>query len=177
MNGPVEQVVLTGFMGAGKSTVGALLARRLEWPFFDADSVLEAKHGLSIAEIFRQHGEGHFRSLEESTVETLLTHRPSVLALGGGALESVGTQGRMAALVGAHVVFLETPLAVAVARCGPRPADRPVLADREMLEQRYAARMPLYRRAHQTIDTTAVAPEDVVRLIVAAVCEVRKGTP
>ena len=82
------QIVLLGFMGAGKSTVGPLLAEILGWQFFDADQLLEHREGCTIAELFVRHGEVGFRQLEESTVAELLGLNRTVIALGGGAIES-----------------------------------------------------------------------------------------
>ena len=159
-------------MGAGKSTVGALVSARLLWSFHDADAVLESTHGLSVAEVFRQHGESHFRALEESTIRGLLSRPLAVIALGGGALESAATRTLLEhAAGGMHLVFLETPLAVALARCCAVDTERPLLENRDSLEQRYALRLPFYRRAHQTIDTSLVAPEEAARLIVDAVLD------
>ncbi|MGB7546541.1 MAG: shikimate kinase, partial [Terracidiphilus sp.] len=83
---PPRRIVLTGFMGSGKSTVGPLVARRLGWRFVDVDDVIEAEAGIPIAEIFARHGEAAFRDREHSTIARLAATDALVLALGGGAI-------------------------------------------------------------------------------------------
>ena len=159
-------------MGAGKSTVGALVAHALGWSFHDADAVLEDTHGLSIPELFTLHGEAHFRALEEATVAALLALDHCVIALGGGAIESPRTRSRLVEAPKTHLVFLHVPLALALDRCGGQAVDRPLLADRARLEQRYAARLPFYESAHQTIDTAAVTAGQAARQIIDQVLAV-----
>ncbi len=80
-----RSVVLVGLMGAGKTTVGRLLAVRLEQPFLDSDAEIERSTGLSVAELFARHGEAEFRRLECTVICQLLQGSPIVLATGGGA--------------------------------------------------------------------------------------------
>src|SRR6202789_2538376 len=88
------RIVLTGFMGSGKSTVGPLLAARLGWRFLDADEVIEAEAGATIAELFARHGETPFRDREHATIARLAAQDKNalVLALGGGAIERAETR-------------------------------------------------------------------------------------
>jgi shikimate kinase len=81
------RIVLTGFMGSGKSTVGPLVAERLGWRFIDADDVIEREAGTTISQIFAQQGESAFRDLEHKTIRQLALEENLVLALGGGAIE------------------------------------------------------------------------------------------
>ncbi|MGA9718913.1 MAG: shikimate kinase, partial [Acidobacteriaceae bacterium] len=87
-----RRIVLTGFMGAGKSTVGRMLAARLRWPFIDIDSLITAEHGRTVAQIFADHGEEHFRRLEAEATARVLDpahdYEQAVIALGGGAIET-----------------------------------------------------------------------------------------
>ena len=166
----VRRIVLTGFMGAGKSTTGALLAQKLGWRFLDTDAVIEARTGSTIAQLFAQRGETAFRKLE---TETTLDHAQSehlVLALGGGAIEAEATRQALARLEHACIVFLDAPLEVMVARCLAQPAaaERPVLADRERLAARLTARLPHYRQAHLTIPTSKLSPQAVADQILEA---------
>lgn len=86
-NRPVPHIVLVGMMGAGKTTVGAALARRREWEFFDSDAQVEARAGKPVAEIFAADGEHAFRVLEsQALVDALATDRPAVIAAAGGAV-------------------------------------------------------------------------------------------
>ncbi|HTV06730.1 MAG TPA: shikimate kinase [Acidobacteriaceae bacterium] len=167
----IRTIVLTGFMGAGKSTIGGMLARTLGWEFLDADTVIEARAGKTVAEIFAQHGEEVFRALEvEAIVEVVREHagrRNLVLALGGGAVETEAIRKLFAAHRHACLVFLDAPLEVLVARCLAQPAaaERPVLADRDRLLRRFNERLPYYRGAHLTISTAGLSPGEVVARI------------
>ena len=86
--GTVKQknIVITGFMGTGKTTVGQHVARLLFRPFHDTDELIQKQAGLSIPEIFRKHGEAHFRGLEKEVIISLSTARENVIATGGGSL-------------------------------------------------------------------------------------------
>ena len=79
-----RRIVLTGFMGSGKSTVGPLVAARLGWSFIDADDAIEAEAGATIAELFARHGEAAFRAREHTAISALAAKEHLVLALGGG---------------------------------------------------------------------------------------------
>lgn len=177
MNGPtlspaslpasLSRIVLTGFMGAGKTTVGALLALRLGWEFVDADRAIEARAGMTIAQIFESQGEQAFRALEAATVRELAEGRRRVLALGGGAIETESTRELLASLPECLVVFLDAPLETLLVRCDGHAEGpvRPVLADRARLLERWTARLPWYREALCTIDTGELAPSVVVERI------------
>jgi shikimate kinase len=104
-----RRIVLTGFMGSGKSTCGKMLAKRIGWRFLDADQVIEAETGMKIAEIFEQSGEAKFRELEEAMIARLLTEEDLVLALGGGAIESSTTREKILE-EGTLLVHLEVSL-------------------------------------------------------------------
>jgi shikimate kinase len=166
----VRRIVLTGFMGAGKSTTGALLAERLGWRFLDSDAVIEARTGTTIAKLFAERGETTFRALEAEAIRDHARTEHVVLALGGGAIEAENTRLALAELDEACIVFLDAPLEVMVARCLAQPdaAERPVLADRERLATRLAQRLPHYRRAHLTIATSDLSPENVADRILQA---------
>lgn len=166
----IRCIVLTGFMGAGKSTIGALLARRLGWRFTDTDALIEAQTGLTVARIFAERGEAAFRALETEAIRSCGREERLVLALGGGAVESAPTRDALARLEESLVVFLHAPLDVMVARCMAQPgaAERPVLADRAGLAARLAARLPHYRAAHLTVETGGLSPELVAEQILAS---------
>jgi shikimate kinase len=156
-------IVLVGAPGAGKSTVGALLAERLGTEFTDADGVIEQRAGKSIAEIFADDGEAAFRRLEEETTAALL-RRPGVLALGGGAVLSAGTRE---ALQGHRVVWLRVGVPSALHRVGLDTA-RPLLLGnvRGRLIKLLGERKPLYDEvATARVDTDETSPEDVVEHI------------
>lgn len=152
-----------GFMGAGKSTVGPLLADRLGWRFVDADHYLQAKSGSTIPEIFSTHGEGAFRRMEAEAIRELHCHREIVLALGGGALEAESTRNLLYGFADTCVVFLKASLEVMIGRCENQRnvALRPILQQRETLVDRFQSRLVHYEKANITIVTDGIDPEAV----------------
>src|SRR5215475_2156156 len=94
----VQRIILTGFMGAGKSTVGALLAEKLGWRFMDTDALIETRSGSTVAQIFAEKGEDEFRLLETCAIRDSAGVDQLVLALGGGAVESGATRAALAGL-------------------------------------------------------------------------------
>jgi shikimate kinase len=162
------RIVLTGFMGSGKSTVGPLLAARLGWTFLDVDQVIEAESGTTIADLFGRHGESAFRDREHETVLRLTDADSLILALGGGAIEHAVTRERLLNAPRTLLVHLEVELVTTLARCAGTEATRPVLADHANLTARYARRLPLYRSAHISIPVDALTPDQVVDAILNA---------
>jgi len=163
-----HRIVLTGFMGSGKSTVGPLIAARLGWKFLDVDNVIEAEAGASIAEIFARHGEADFRKRERETIARLIQSDALVLALGGGAIEDDATRTLLLTSPSTLLVHLEVELATTLKRCGGTEQTRPVLADQANLARRYERRLPLYRQAHLSIAVDLLTPEQVVDAILHA---------
>ena len=163
MSRPV--VVLVGPPGAGKSTVGPLVAERLGVGFRDTDTDIATAEGKEISTIFYDAGEPHFRALETAAVARALAEHEGVLALGGGAVLSAGTRDALAAHT---VVFLDVGLPTAVKRVG-LSRDRPVLAlnPRAMLRTLLAERRPLYEEvATHTVDTDEVEAGQVADTVV-----------
>jgi shikimate kinase len=163
-----RRIVLTGFMGSGKSTVGPILAARLGWKFVDVDDVIEADAGVSIAEIFARDGEAAFRDLEHATIVRLAATSELVLALGGGAIEREATRDLLLTAPGTLLVHLEVELVTTIARCGGTESTRPVLADQANLQRRYQRRLPLYRTAHVSIPVDTLSPSQVADAVVHA---------
>lgn len=162
---PPRRIVLTGFMGSGKSTVGPVLAACLHWRFVDADAVIEAQSNTTIAELFARHGESAFRDREEAAIAQQVQGDDLVLALGGGAIERAGTRELLLNQPGTLLIHLEVSLETTVARCSGTEQDRPILADKDNLARRYGHRLPLYRSAHISIATDALNPQEVVEAI------------
>lgn len=156
-------LVLSGYMGAGKTSVGRRVATRLERPFLDADRVIEERADMPIPEIFSRRGELWFRRTEETVVREVLAGEPGVLALGGGALESERTRSLLGRT--ADVVWLRASIDVAWARV--EGSDRPLAGDRDRFARRAAAREANYRAA-ASIEVDADGPADEVAARVAA---------
>jgi shikimate kinase len=157
-------------MGAGKSTVGRLLAERWGVAFRDTDSDIEAMAGKSIGEVFVEDGEAHARSLERTAVAAAMAEHPGVLSLGGGAVLSEETRRR---LEGARVLFLRVGLAEAVKRVG-LGVGRPLLLGnvRARVKALMEERDPLYREvATHTVDTDGRTPDEVADLVEEALGE------
>jgi shikimate kinase len=167
---PPRRIVLTGFMGSGKSTVGPLLAARLGWRFIDVDDAIEADAGATIAELFARHGEASFREREQAAIASLCAGDALVLALGGGAIEHAGTRALLLTDAGTLLVHLEVELATTLARCRGTEHTRPILADQANLANRYARRLPLYRTAHVSIPVDALTPDQAIDAILMAAC-------
>jgi shikimate kinase len=165
---PLRRIVLTGFMGSGKSTAGPLVAGRLGWAFVDVDDVIESEAGATIAELFVRHGESPFRDREHAAIARLAAGDALVLALGGGAIERAETRDLLFTTPGTLLVHLEVELATALARCAGTEHIRPILADQANLAHRYNLRLPLYRKAHVSIPVDALTPDEVVDAILEA---------
>jgi shikimate kinase len=182
-----RRIVLAGFMGAGKSTVGRILAARLRWPFLDIDSLITAEHGRTVAQIFADHGEEHFRRLEAEAIARVLDpaheYQQAGMALGGGAIETDAVRellfSQPSSVPATVTIFLSAPLPELLARChvgagaagsnSSEPSDappvRPLLTAPEPPEDRLARRLPHYRRAHLTVDTAGIPAVEVVERI------------
>ncbi len=159
----VRRIVLMGYMGAGKTSVGRLLARELQWTFLDLDAHIEVRSGASVPELFARYGEAHFRRLESSALANALAQTGTVLALGGGTPEALTNRLLLEQTPGTLLIYLEAPFPVLYDRCmlqtfaAPEHL-RPVLTHPAEAETRFRARVPLYRRLAQ--HTVATGQQD-----------------
>jgi shikimate kinase len=154
-----DKVYLVGFMGAGKTTVGRRLAKRLGWRFEDLDERIEQREQRAIADIFRASGEPYFRALERDVLLSLLPLRGAVVATGGGTFEDPAN--RATRLADGTVVWLDLPLSRVLERLPP-DGRRPLAADRTALEGLFTARQAAYGQAHLRVESTAGHPEALV---------------
>jgi shikimate kinase len=160
------RVFLTGFMGAGKTVVGELLAERLGVPFVDLDRVIEERAGTGIRQIFESQGEAAFRQLEREALRAMVVALPdAVVATGGGTFTFEANRK----LIGENglSVFLNPPFATIVARIGALgKIDRPLFRDETQALALYRERLPAYRRADLTVD---VGPGEGPREVAARI--------
>lgn len=173
----LRRVVLTGYMGAGKTTVGRLLAERIGWNFIDLDALIEDRVGRTIAEIILRDSEPAFRRIESQALAVALGRRDAVLALGGGAAESLTNRLLLEQTPATLSVFLDAPFHVLFHRCETQPAAaiRPLLANVAEAEARFSQRLPLYRRiAGLTLETAKLTPEATVDKLLT---ELRRNHP
>ena len=160
-----RNIILVGFMGTGKTTVGKLLARKLDMEFLDMDRVIEERQQRNISAIFAEEGEQLFRSLERALVHELAARQGLVIAAGGGVVlnaDNVADYSR----TGLVVCLTAAPEAILkrVSRTSHRPlleGDEKLKRIREIMEKRQA----LYAAIPQQVDTTHLAPQAVAEII------------
>lgn len=165
---PCRTIVLVGLMGAGKTKIGRRLAARLNLPFFDSDSEIEAAAGESIEEIFRYRGEAVFRDGERRVIARLLAQPMHVLATGGGAFMDPATRALIARR--GVSVWLRADLEVLLARVARRN-NRPLLQQddpRTVLAGLIERRHPVYGEADVIIDSGEGPPELTATRVIAA---------
>jgi len=173
---PVERIVLTGFMGSGKSTVGRSLAQRLGWRFIDLDSIIEKRDGRAVSRIFAESGEAAFRVMETEALASSLRESHLVVALGGGALETPANRDLLATTTQTRTVLLTASFETLYDRCQQQITAaatstlpvRPLLGDREAAAARLTRRETNYRQtANLVLDTTGQQPEESVDALLA----------
>jgi shikimate kinase len=158
------RVVLVGFMGAGKSTVGPEVARALDFRFRDLDQALERRLGLTVPELFRTRGEAAFRAEELAEARAAAALERHVIAAGGGAFAQ--DQTREVLRAGAFSVWLRCGLATVLARVPP-DGSRPLALDRATIEALFVQRESSYRQADRVVDAEQ-EPAEVARDVVMA---------
>jgi len=163
----VTNIVLTGFMGTGKTAVGREAAHRLGRPFVDMDDEIESRAGKSISRVFAEHGEGAFRRIEAEICRELAARDGLVVATGGGAL--VDTENREAVAASGVLICLQADAEEILARVGEAP-DRPLLSVPDPaveIRRLLAARRDAYAAIAWQIDTTGRTLDQVVDDVVA----------
>jgi len=177
----VRAIFLVGFMGAGKTSVGKVLGRRLGWAFEDLDNRVQARERRTVEQIFRESGEADFRRAETAALRELLEDlgsAPRVVALGGGAF----VQPENAALLeppDLTSVFLDGPVEELFRRCRKQGVDRPLRGTLEQFQQLYQLRRPHYMKAAVYIDTGGQDIEgvanEVFRKVIGPQNDLRSG--
>lgn len=157
-----SRIFLVGFMGSGKTTVGELLAHELGYRFVDLDREIEARRGMTIAELFEREGEPGFRRIEALVLREVGRLRDVVVATGGGTLTR--WENRDFIQESGLMVWLDAPLDLMLGRCR-EGARRPLLSTRETMERLLAERVSDYRRCDLRADASRDAPDEVARWI------------
>ncbi len=163
-----KNIVLCGFMGSGKSTIGKLLSRKMGMAFIDLDAYIEKKENKSVTQIFADSGEEYFRQLEKNAVKELAYKKSVILATGGGTLtfrENVDTLRN----ADNKIILLDLPVEVVAQRL-KGDTKRPLLnrPDKEqVMRELYEKRLPLYRSAADIVVNAANSPMQVCMDIMA----------
>ncbi len=179
MNLP-DRVFMTGFMGAGKTTIGRLLAERIRYGFVDVDDRIVERAGCPVPVLFEREGEKAFRIREREALEATARERQTVIAVGGGAL----TTDAAIQWARAHglVVFLEVEAADLVRRLHKGAADRPMLCDaggrplapdamQARIEALLKRRETYYRQAHLRVETTGCTKDEAIERVMKRLTE------
>jgi shikimate kinase len=154
------KIILIGFMGAGKSSVGKRLAKKMEVPFFEMDQMIIEKAGKSIQEIFEQEGEIFFRELEQQVSMEISEKSSGVVSTGGGVVMNNVSMGYLKK--GTKLIYLKAGFDTIVNRIGGSK-ERPLFKDQAKAQELYQLREPLYKYyADQTIESNRKRIEEVV---------------
>jgi shikimate kinase len=162
----MTRIVLIGAPGSGKSTVGVALAAHLQWPFVDTDALIELKESRKITDLFVDHGEEYFRSVEFETLKEVLQETSAVISLGGGAPISQPAQDAISSS-NSTIVFLDVSLATAAPRVGFN-RDRPLLLGNPRAQWQALSdqRRPIYEKlATQSIKVDDMTVEEIIAII------------
>ena len=162
----MTRIVLIGAPGSGKSTVGVALAAHLQWPFVDTDALIELKESRKITDLFVDHGEEYFRSVEFETLKEVLQETSAVISLGGGAPISQPAQDAISSS-NSTIVFLDVSLATAAPRVGFN-RDRPLLLGNTRAQWQALSdqRRPIYEKlATQSIKVDDMTVDEIIAII------------
>lgn len=161
-----NNIILVGMPASGKSTIGTLLAEKLDnYILFDIDSVVEKTSGMKISEIFAKYSEDYFRKLEYDTIKLVCTGTNRIISTGGGSFEN--PDNRATLLKFGKVFYLKSDLDVLYYRLS-EDSSRPLLQrenPKGILENMLKKREENYQKAHYTIDTSSMDKEEIVRFI------------
>jgi shikimate kinase len=163
-----NNVVLIGFMGTGKSTVGKALSARLNWQFVDTDLRIEQNEGMTISEIFHSKGESAFREAESETIEAVLQGENQVIATGGGAV--LAERNRLKMKQDGFVVALTATAETSIERI-KQDENRPLVQGNveERVHTLLEIRKYAYDFADLKIDTSSISVDEIVERITAAI--------
>lgn len=162
-----NNIVLVGMPASGKTTIGSMLAQKLQdYTLVDTDSLIEKTEGMSISEIFEKFSEDYFRKLEYDTIKMVCSGKNKIISIGGGAFEN--PDNRATLLKFGKVFYLKSDLDVLYYRLS-KNSTRPLLQNenpRQILENMYKKRAENYQKAHYTIETDTLTEDEIVRFII-----------
>ncbi|MDI6783186.1 MAG: shikimate kinase [bacterium] len=161
----INNIVLVGFMGTGKTTVGKLLANKLNWSYVDTDTLIEQKNQHSIPAIFEQYGEPYFRDRESEVIQEVMQKQQQIVATGGGI---VLRDQNIAVMKSNGMVICLTATPAVIFERTKSDAYRPLLKvthPQQRIQELLESRASFYAKADITIDTSTLSPEDVVKQI------------
>jgi len=170
-----KSIVLIGIMGAGKTSIGKRLAKKLQTPFVDIDNQIEGKEGRSVSRIFEEDGEDKFRALEKEQIEVVIRGGTHVIATGGGAF--INEDIRRIIKENTISIWLNAPLDILVERVS-RKKTRPLLEKgdkREIMQNLMRERCPIYEQADIMVESTVGPHYIVVEKIIEKLREYDKG--
>ncbi len=158
----LQNIILIGFMGAGKSTVGRHLAAALNWKFIDTDSMIEEVTAMTVSDIFRRYGEDRFRFEESLVVKKVCSNRNCVISTGGGTV--MNPENLALLKQSGAVIYLYASLEEILKRVGS--SERPLLKrSPEEVFLLWQSRQKTYAQAHYTVDTTNMGVEEAAKEI------------
>ena len=161
-----DNIILVGMPASGKTTIGKLLAEKLnDYILFDIDSVIEKTNGMKISEIFAKYSEDYFRKLEYDTIKLVCTGKNKIISTGGCSFEN--PDNRATLLKFGKVFYLKSDLDVLYYRLS-EDSSRPLLQrenPKKVLENMLKKREENYQRAHYTVDTSIMDEDEIVRFI------------
>jgi shikimate kinase len=163
------RIVLTGYMGAGKSTIGRLLAKALGYTQMDTDNVLSHRYQLPVTQLFEQHGEAFFRQAEATLLNELLALPYRVISTGGGTLSRIETLQAVLNAPSTVLVYLRVPISTLYDRVIFSHKDRPLLNlpnCEAVFHERFAQRESFYQQAHIVVDSNEQRPEQLLEAFI-----------
>lgn len=164
-----KHIILIGFMGSGKSAVGAALSRKLNLPLYDCDLEIVEQNGLTIPEIFEQFGEDEFRQRECAALSSLLQNRTGIITTGGGIVTTEAGRTLLAAS-GAHIIWLKVDFETAALRVANDTInERPLFANKEIAHTLFANRQDWYQKSATKTIVATLPLDEVVNAVAEAV--------
>jgi len=162
-----KSIVLIGFMGVGKTTIGQAIAKKLNWEFLDTDEEIEKIYAMPTSEIFKKFGEAEFREKEKEKIIQLCNQKQKIISVGGGAFLQEAIQKEC--LSKCNVIHLDMSWEAWIDRINLIIDSRPVLQGKNIDEIRelFTSRQPIYKHHHFKINTDNLDPEQAADLIIA----------